>query len=258
MTIRLGHAMPKIRRFAISISLLAMGSLSLCSCRHALGRETTYWSQNPANTIDQPWRERCENLLKEIRQMTEQPIRYDPAYVRLRYPMGDPPSNTGVCADLVIRGLRYIGRDLQQEVHEDLRAHFDQYPRRWNLRRADPHIDHRRVPNLQKYFERSSRDRRLPFDRALQPCDLVIWDLGGGLSHIGWVSDRIASSGQLKILHHISGRPSEDDVLTSWSQLLRIRPDLQIVPTLTPRPSQRPLRALANRPPSDEVTPQGP
>jgi uncharacterized protein YijF (DUF1287 family) len=138
-------------------------------------------------------------------------------------------------------------------VHEDLRANFSQYPQRWNLRRADPHIDHRRVPNLQKYFERSIHDRVLPRDVALQPCDLVIWDLGGGLSHIGWVSDRVASSGQLKILHHISGRPSEDDVLTSWPQIQRVRPALQVPAGPTPKPSQRPLRALATRPQADEA-----
>ncbi|HRK06810.1 MAG TPA: DUF1287 domain-containing protein [Pseudobdellovibrionaceae bacterium] len=258
MTIHHGHALPKICRLGISILLVFLSAFTLCSCRLALGQETTYWSLNSSGHTRQPWRERCESLLKEVRQMTEQSIRYDPAYVRLSYPWGDPPADTGVCADLVVRGLRFIGRDLQQEVHEDLRANFSQYPQRWKLRRADPHIDHRRVPNLQRYFERSNRDRVLPRDVALQPCDLVIWDLGGGLSHIGWVSDRIASSGQLKILHHISGRPSEDDVLTSWPQLQRVRPALHVDSALTPKPSQRPHRAMVIRAQPPEAKIQDP
>lgn len=228
MTTHLGRAMPAVRRRAVSVAISLICLLSLSSCRIAFGGETTYWSQSPASATPSAWRETCENLLSEVRLMTERPIRYDPAYVRLSYPMGDPPAYTGVCADLVIRGLRRIGRDLQLEVHEDLRSNFDQYPKLWNLRRADRHIDHRRVPNLRKFFERSPRDRVLARDAELRPCDLVIWDLGGGLTHIGWVSDRMATSGRLLILHHISGRPTEDDVLDEWPKLQRIRPRLLI------------------------------
>ena len=60
---------------------------------------------------------------------------YDPSYVRLDYPGGDVPPERGVCADVVIRALRAIGLDLQRAVHEDMRAHFGAYPRRWGLAR---------------------------------------------------------------------------------------------------------------------------
>src|SRR5688500_1131699 len=59
---------------------------------------------------------------------------YDGSYARVGYPMGDVPANRGVCTDLVIRAYRAIGIDLQVLVHEDMRAHFDLYPRLWGLR----------------------------------------------------------------------------------------------------------------------------
>ena len=51
---------------------------------------------------------------------TQYTVRYDPAYVRLPYPGGDVPADTGVCTDEVIRAYRAVGIDLQKEVHEDM------------------------------------------------------------------------------------------------------------------------------------------
>jgi uncharacterized protein YijF (DUF1287 family) len=34
------------------------------------------------------------------------------------------------------------------------------YPQKWGLRSADTNIDHRRVPNLMRYFEREGKARR--------------------------------------------------------------------------------------------------
>ena len=47
---------------------------------------------------------------------TQHTVRYDPAYVRLPYPGGDVPADTGVCTDEVIRAYRAVGIDLQKEV----------------------------------------------------------------------------------------------------------------------------------------------
>src|SRR5580704_17701374 len=82
--------------------------------------------------------------------------RYDSAYVRIPYPHGDVPADTGVCTDEVIRAYRALGIDLQKEVHEDLVKNFSDYPnqRRWQLAHADSNIDHRRVPNLMVFFSR--------------------------------------------------------------------------------------------------------
>jgi uncharacterized protein YijF (DUF1287 family) len=83
-------------------------------------------------------------------------VRYDPAYVRIPYPNGDVPADTGVGTDKVIRVYRTLGIDLQKEVHEDVLADSAAYPkqRRWLLAHADSNIDHRRVPNLMVFFSR--------------------------------------------------------------------------------------------------------
>ena len=82
-------------------------------------------------------------------------VHYDSSYQRIAYPNGDVPMDRGVCTDVVIRALRTaFDLDLQQHVHEDMKAHFRIYPHLWGLSRPDKNIDHRRVPNLQKYFSR--------------------------------------------------------------------------------------------------------
>jgi hypothetical protein len=87
---------------------------------------------------------------------------YDPSYWRLRYPGGDLPLERGVCADVVVRAFRAIGVDLQRELHEDMRRHFSAYPKMWRLSGPDSNIDHRRVPNLMRFFERRGKSLSAP------------------------------------------------------------------------------------------------
>lgn len=139
---------------------------------------------------------------------------YDPAYVRLDYPNGDVPAHTGVCADVVVRALRAIGVDLQRALHEDMRAHFDQYPIRWGLERPDRNIDHRRVPNLSTFFER----RGLALPPSEDPADyhagdIVAWELDNGLPHIGIVLARQAGDARPRVVHNIGAGAQVEDVL---------------------------------------------
>ena len=149
---------------------------------------------------------------------TQHAVRYDPAYVRLAYPGGDVPADTGVCTDEVIRAYRAVGIDLQKEVHEDMAGNFNAYPKKWGRREPDPNIDHRRVPNLMVFFNRKGES--LPItDRAedYAPGDLVTWDLGGGLTHIGMVVDRKGVfSRRYMIVHNIGAGPKMEDVLFEW------------------------------------------
>lgn len=150
---------------------------------------------------------------------TNHVVRYDPGYVHLAYPGGDVPPETGVCTDEIIRAYRALGIDLQKEVHEDMASHFDLYPSRaiWKLERTDTNIDHRRVPNLRVFFSR--KGEVLPItDRAedYSPGDLVTWDLGGGVGHIGIVVDRKTTLGRYMIEHNIGEGPRIEDVLFGW------------------------------------------
>jgi hypothetical protein len=149
---------------------------------------------------------------------TQHSVRYDPAYVRLTYPGGDVPAETGVCTDEVIRAYRAVGIDLQKEVHEDMAANFAAYPRKWGRRDPDPNIDHRRVPNLMVFFSRKGES--LPITDRVEdyaPGDLVTWDLGHGLTHIGMVADRKAIfTSRYMIVHNIGEGPKLEDVLFDW------------------------------------------
>jgi uncharacterized protein YijF (DUF1287 family) len=160
-------------------------------------------------------------LVKAARAQVGVTVRYDPAYVSLRYPDGDVPRDRGVCADVVVRAFRGVGLDLQKLVHEDMRAHFRAYPKAWGLQRPDPNIDHRRVLNLETFLERRGfrrRDSFVPADYA--PGDIVSWRLPGNLPHIGVVSDRTAAdgSGRPLVIHNVGAGAREEDVLYAWPQ----------------------------------------
>lgn len=147
-------------------------------------------------------------------------VRYVPDYVRIPYPGGDVPADTGVCTDEIIRIYRIIGVDLQKEVHEDMVQHFDLYPSRlrWMRRGPDSNIDHRRVPNLIVFFGR--KGEVLPASRNAtdyKPGDIVTWNLGNGQTHIGMVVDQKGLlSNRFKVLHNIGRGPEIEDVLFDW------------------------------------------
>ena len=150
---------------------------------------------------------------------THHAVRNDPAYVRSPNPGGDVPADTGVCTDEIIRSYRAVGVDLQKEVHEDMTKNFSAYPGKWRwlLGKPDSNIDHRRVPNLMVFFQRNGEV--LPTTNLAEdykPGDLITWDLGGGVPHIGIVVDRKVASGHFMIVHNIGRGPRMEDVLLSW------------------------------------------
>jgi uncharacterized protein len=174
-----------------------------------------------SNSISESRRhEFLQHLIAAAIERTHQVVRYDPAYVRISYPGGDVPADTGVCTDEIIRSYRSVGVDLQKEVHEDMVRNFDLYPRRWRwlLSRPDPNIDHRRVPNLMVFFARKGES--LPLSGRADdyaPGDLVTWDLGGGVPHIGVVVDqKSAKSGRYMIVHNIGQGPRMEDIVFNW------------------------------------------
>jgi uncharacterized protein YijF (DUF1287 family) len=162
----------------------------------------------------------AKRLVAAAIERTRQSVRYVSAYVRIPYPNGDVPADTGVCTDEIIRSYRAVGVDLQKEVHEDMVRNFAAYPKqkRWRLDHPDPNIDHRRVPNLMVFFQR--KGETLPItNRAADyaPGDLVTWNLGGSVPHIGIVVDQKARwSGRCMVVHNIGAGPKMEDVLFNW------------------------------------------
>jgi len=138
--------------------------------------------------------------------LTKQHVQYDPTYFKLSYPNGDVPSNKGVCTDVVIRAYRKMGIDLQKEVHEDMLANFSKYPKNWGLTHTDKNIDHRRVPNLMTFFSRFGTIKPKTTDlKDYAPGDIVCWNLGGAITHIGIVSRKKSTDGKRYLMIHNIG-----------------------------------------------------
>jgi uncharacterized protein YijF (DUF1287 family) len=147
--------------------------------------------------------------------LTKQKVQYDPSYFRIPYPNGDVPADKGVCTDVVIRAYRKMGIDLQKEVHEDMKANFNQYPKLWGMKKTDTNIDHRRVPNLMTFFSRKGVVEKKSSDpQDYQPGDVVCWDLGRGINHIGIVVNKKSADGKrYLIVHNIGGGQVLEDCL---------------------------------------------
>jgi uncharacterized protein YijF (DUF1287 family) len=160
---------------------------------------------------------------------------YDPGWTSIPYPGGDAPRNTGVCADVVVRAARDgLGLDLQKLVHEDMMKHFDAYPARkaWRQTRPDANIDHRRVLNLQTYFQRAGAQLWAAngvvsgdaFPKPLALGDILSWILNSGQPHIGMVvstpfSSRAGATNAHEasphVVHNI-GRGAEESPLAAF------------------------------------------
>lgn len=150
--------------------------------------------------------------------LTYKKVQYDPSYYRLDYPNGDVPADKGVCTDVIIRAYRKLGIDLQKEVHVDMKSNFEKYPKNWGLKQPDKNIDHRRVPNLMTFFTRHGtvlKNSQTSID--YQPGDIVCWNLGGGITHIGIVSGKKSQDNQrYLIIHNIGAGQVLEDCLFSY------------------------------------------
>jgi uncharacterized protein YijF (DUF1287 family) len=158
------------------------------------------------------------DLVRAAVERTRHRVTYDGSYRSIRYPNGDVPRDIGVCTDLIVRAYRELGIDLQEDIHEEMKAHFEAFPSNWGLRRPDPNIDHRRVPNLQTFFSR--KGIVLPVTAKAEDYlagDLVTWVVAGNLPHIGIVGKLKSSDGERPLIVHNIGRgPQLEDMLFSY------------------------------------------
>lgn len=201
----------------MSRTRIVLGLALFAAALTALGQARSFQG-TPANSPSE------QTLLARLStaaiERTHHTVRYDPKYVRIPYPGGDVPADTGVCTDEVIRAYRALGIDLQKEVHEDIVANFSVYPNhlRWMTSSPDTNIDHRRVPNLMVFFSRKGISLPItthPEDYG--PGELVTWDLGGGVPHIGIVVDhKSLPGGRYMVVHNIGLGPQMEDVLFAW------------------------------------------
>ena len=160
----------------------------------------------------------AEQLSNAALELTQQRVEYYPGYIRIAYPNGDVPANKGVCTDVIIRAYRKLGIDLQKEVHEDMSKNFHLYPKNWGLKKPDTNIDHRRVPNLMVYFKRFGKVKSITQNpNDYKPGDIVCWNLGGGITHIGMVVNKKSADGlRYLIVHNIGVGQVLEDCLFSF------------------------------------------
>jgi len=101
-----------------------------------------------------------------------------------------------------------------------MEQNFSAYPKRWRGLSAhtDANIDHRRVPNLMVFFSRKGEKLAMT-ERAedYSPGEMVTWDLGGNVPHIGIVVDQKSPrGGRFMILHNIGRGQRSRTYCFSW------------------------------------------
>lgn len=156
-----------------------------------------------------------DSLSQKAIDLTQDKVIYDPSYFAIAYPNGDIPKDKGVCTDVIIRAYRKMNIDLQKNVHEDMLVNFSLYPKIWGLKKTDKNIDHRRVPNLMTFFSRFGKVKPITQNaKDYTPGDIVCWNLGGAITHIGIVShQKSKNSNRYLIVHNIGAGQVLEDML---------------------------------------------
>ena len=98
-----------------------------------------------------------------------------------------------------------------------MRKNFAVYPKSWGLKSTDKNIDHRRVPNLMKFFSRFGKELPMSYNiQDYKPGDVVCWNLGGAITHIGLVANRKSPDGsRFMIVHNIGAGPGYSQIVFS-------------------------------------------
>ena len=202
----------------IAICLMMIGALS---CQRSSQRRAEA-EVIPPSSVARPLPANGSPQLKQLIDAAIEQSRvttgYDPSWVKIDYPNGDVPSDTGVCSDVVVRAFRKAGIDLQKEVHEDMTRALSEYPRKWGTSGTDTNIDHRRVLNLMTYFDRQGKSMPVTNDLAdYLPGDVVAWDLSEGHEHIGILTNLSSEPDKhYLIVHNIGAGARVEDVLLAW------------------------------------------
>lgn len=189
-------------------------TLLLCSCiEKEKSRTIAFADKQTAKTFE-------EKLSDAAISIVDASIDYDPTYFSIKYPNGDVPATKGVCTDVIIRSYRKLNIDLQKEVHEDMIANFSKYPslKKWGMKKTDTNIDHRRVPNLEIFFER--KGIKLPVTANAtdyKTGEMVTWMINSKFPHIGIVTNQKSEDGKRNlIVHNVGGGQVLEDCLFAF------------------------------------------
>ena len=159
------------------------------------------------------------NLAAAALTLSGDSIAHDRAYYKIGYPNGDIAPTKGMASDVIIRAYRQLDIDLQVLVHEDMVENFRLYPQLWDAATPDTNIDHRRVENLQKFFERKGQVLTPSRNVAdYKPGDIVIWSLANAETHIGIVVPGPSGHGDEPwVVHNMNAGMKWENILFDYS-----------------------------------------
>ena len=159
---------------------------------------------------NQNGRDDYEDILMGAKLEAENHPRYNGAYFQGGY----PPSDIGVCSDVIWRAFRHAGYNIRDMVDADIQRRREAYT---EIVEPDSNIDFRRVRNLRIFFEEYAKKLTTDIEEIeeWQPGDIVIF---GENDHIGIVSDRRNKKGRPYIIHN-AGQPNRDEDYIKWSWL---------------------------------------
>jgi len=127
-----------------------------------------------------------------------------------------------------------------------MRRNFARYPQNWGLTGPDRNIDHRRVPNLQTYFQRNGWELPTTMNpRNFQAGDLVTCLVPPRLPHIMIVSDHTNSVGRPFVIHNIGAGAREEDRLFDFKITGHYR--IRKIAPAGPANGRQPIRSETNR-----------
>ena len=132
-----------------------------------------------------------------------------PTYISKYYDTSYPPSNEGVCTDVIWRAFKEAGYSLRDMIDQDIKNYPEDYP---NVKTRDKNIDFRRVMNQKAFFSKYAKSYTLDYKKIeeWQPGDIVVFED----KHIGIISDRRNKDGIPFVIHNGGQLNREEDYLT--------------------------------------------
>lgn len=135
-----------------------------------------------------------------------------PTYDSRYWANGYPPDNIGVCTDVIWRAFKNAGYNLRDMVSNDIKKYNKEI---YKIKNPDRNIDFRRVPRLEKFFNKNATilTNDIYDIASWQAGDIVVFNHG----HIGIISDKRNRKGIPYVIHN-SGQPErEEDILEKRS-----------------------------------------
>lgn len=132
-----------------------------------------------------------------------------PTYISKYYADSYPPSNEGVCTDVIWRAFKQAGYSLRDMIDNDIMNHPEDYP---HIKNRDKNIDFRRVNNQKIFFNKYAISLTIDYKKIgkWQPGDIVVFED----KHIGIISDKRNKNGIPYVIHNGGQINREEDYLT--------------------------------------------